>query len=272
LNELQRNEDFLLSYMAHAPWALAFERALECQIYTRLSLRRPVLDLGCGEGLFAKVFFAEQIETGVDPNPKELARARVLGAHFELIECPGDRVPKPDASYNTIFSNSVLEHIPILEPVFREVHRLLAPGGRFYFTVPSDRFNQYTVVNQLLGAIGLHGLAARYRKAYDAFWGHYHAYPEEEWTGLGRRCGFEIVRSHTYDPKWTCLLNDLLVPLSAPMFLLKRLANRWTLFPPFRRLMVYPFFLLARRILSGCDMTSEGGLVFVALAKPGVGQ
>jgi SAM-dependent methyltransferase len=261
--------DVLLAYMAHAPLALAFERSLEVRLYARLVVQRPVLDLGCGDGLFAKLLFGEPVETGVDPDPAELARARERGAHRELLACAGDHVPKPDGTYGTVFSNSVLEHIPELEPVFREVHRLLVPGGRFYFTVPTERFSRYTGTSRLLEALGLHRLAARYRRAYDGFWRHVHAYPPQEWTALGRRAGFELVESRLYDPRGVCLLNDLLVPLSLPTLLLRRLLNRWTLFPAMRRILVYPVFLLARAVLAGGEEAPEGGLVFVALVKRG---
>lgn len=261
------NNDVLLRYMSMAPLALAFERALEYRIYQKLPFTPPVLDIGCGDGLFAKVLFAEKIDTGVDPNRRELERARQLGAYDELIQCTGDAIPKPDGFYNTIFSNSALEHIRELEPVFREVHRLLAPGGLFYFTVPSQFFDQYTVVNQLLMALGLSRLAARYRQFYNSFWKQYHYYSLEGWEALARQSGFEMVESYTYDPKRICQLNDFLVPFSFLGVLTKRLTNRWVLFPAVRRKMVYPLYLLARRILRGGERVEQGGLVFITLTK-----
>src|SRR5947209_4491198 len=136
--------------MASAPFALAFERTLECRIYESLRFERPILDVGCGEGLFAKIAFGEKIDTGIDPDEHEIERARELGAYQELIACWGNEIPKPDGYYKTIVSNSVLEHIPDLKPVLLEINRLLAPGGRFYMTVPSDKFDHYTVLNTLL--------------------------------------------------------------------------------------------------------------------------
>lgn len=261
------NDDILLRYMSMAPLALAFERTLECQIYTRLVFARPVLDLGCGEGLFAKILFDEKVDTGVDPNPRELERARQLDVYDELIRCAGDAVPKPDGSYNTVFSNSVLEHIPDLGPVLQEVNRLLAPGGRFYLTVPSNSFDQYTVINQLLVAAGLPRLATRYRRFYNTFWKHHHCYSLETWEASARQSGFEVVESYTYDPRRICLLNDFLVPFAFPAFLTKRLTNRWVLFPSVRQKMVYPLYLLARHVLDGGDKAEQGGLVFITLTK-----
>jgi SAM-dependent methyltransferase len=247
--------------------ALALERSLECRIYPRLELARPILDLGCGEGLFAHILFQEKIDTGIDPNPRELERAQQLGAYSELIQCFGDKIPKPDASYNTVFSNSVLEHIPDLAPVLREVHRLLAPGGRFFVTVPSDLFEQNTWINRFLMTIGLSGLAVRFRRFFNSFWRHYHCYPLDKWKQVMQQAGFEVIDAYTYNPARTCLLNDFLVPFSFPSLVLKRLANRWVLFPGLRRILLMPVRAAVRPLLHGAEKAERGGLVFLALRK-----
>jgi len=261
------HDNFLPRYVREAPLPLAIERSIECELYTQLSFERPILDVGCGEGLFAKILFAEPIDTGIDPNARELERARELGAYNELIECYGNAIPKADATYRTVFSNSVLEHIPDLEPVLREVYRVLAPGGRFYFTVPSHRFDQYTVGNQVLSGVGLRGLAARFRAFYDRFWAHYHYYTLDGWQALARKCGFEVVESFTYDPKRVCLMNDALVPFSLPAMIAKKLTNRWVLVPWLHRLLVAPMTSVAQRAMSDAARTDDGGLVFMSLVK-----
>jgi len=144
---INKNKDFLLHYISMAPLALAFERSLECRIFQSSEIVRPALDVGCGDGLFAHILFREKVDTGIDPNAQELNRARKLNAYEELIMCRADRIPKPGGAYKTIFSNSVLEHIPDLSAVFNEIYRLLAPGGSFYMTVPAPEFQDYTVVN-----------------------------------------------------------------------------------------------------------------------------
>lgn len=261
------NPDTLLEYMSFAPLPLAFERGMEARIFSTLMFDRPVLDIGCGDGLFARMVFGERIDTGIDPNRRELERASELGAYHELIECFGDAVPKPDCSYTTIFSNSVLEHIENLEPVLREAYRLLAPGGRMYVTVPTDRFEHLTAVNRALDALGLDNLARRYRVFYNTFWKHYHCLSPDEWRDLMRSCGFEVVTWHTYDPPSVCLLNDLLVPFSAPAALVKRVTNRWTLFPPVRRAVLRPVYRSVSRLLDKGTQAEDGGLVFLSLRK-----
>lgn len=269
LNDVKTQSEVLLRYMSMAPLPLAFERALEAEIYAHLTLKRPVLDIGCGEGLFAKMIFEGQIDTGIDPDARELQRARELNAYHELIECKGDKIPKPDGSYETIFSNSVLEHIPDLKPVLHEAHRLLSPSGRLYFTVPSSNFDRFTVINSVLNSLGLTGLALRYRKFFNKFWQHYHYYPLEEWVAFVRDCGFEVQETYTYNPKKTCVLNDFLVPFSFVGFVIKRLTNRWTLIPSLRRVFFYPVYFWARQFLHGGSRAADGGLVFISAVKRG---
>jgi SAM-dependent methyltransferase len=261
------NPDPLLDYLSMAPLPLAFERALEARIFSTLVFDRPVLDIGCGDGLFARIVFGERIDTGIDPNRRELQRASELGAYHELIECFGDAVPKPDGTYRTIFSNSVLEHIENLEPVIREAHRLLAPEGRLYVTVPTDRFERLTAINRTLEGLRLDNVARRYRRFYNTFWRHYHCLSPQGWLDLMRGCGFEVVAWHTYDPPSVCLLNDLLVPFSAPGALVKRVTNRWTLFPPVRRAVLRPVYRGVRRLLERGTRAEDGGLVFLSLRK-----
>jgi SAM-dependent methyltransferase len=261
------NDRILERYLSVAPIPLAFERFMEARIYQRHGFRRPILDIGCGEGLFAKVVFGEKIDTGIDPDRRELDRARALRAYEELIECAGDAIGKPNGHYNTVFSNSVLEHIPDVEPVFREVHRLLANGGRFYVTVPSNRFDEYSVANQMLCAAGLRDLAGRYRSMFNKFWRHYHYYTPDGWSALARRTGFKVTEIHTYGTKGICLLNDFLAPFSIISFVIKKIFNRWVLFPSLRRFVMKPVAMAGHRMLEGGDSARDGGLVFMELTK-----
>jgi SAM-dependent methyltransferase len=261
-------DDVLERYLAAAPIPLAMERALEARLLARHRFERPILDIGCGEGLFAAMLFAEKIDTGIDPDARELERANQLDAYDELIECSGSHIERPDDFYRTILSNSVIEHIVDVEAVLREARRLLSPGGSFYVTVPSHLFDRYTIVNQLLTGLGLHGLAARYRTFFNAFWKHHHFHDPEGWRDLARRCGFEVRTLHMYGTKRQCMLNDLLAPFSLVSFLVKKATNRWVLFPALRRIVMKPVAAFGRRWLNGGDhLESGGGLVFMELTK-----
>jgi SAM-dependent methyltransferase len=261
-------DDILLNYMSSAPLALAFERYLESRILGQVPFRRPVLDLGCGDGLFAHLLFQEPIDTGIDPDPREIARARRRGCYRELIQGVGSAVPKPSGAYQTIFSNSVLEHIPLVEPVFREVLRLLAPGGRFYLTVPSPLFEQFTVLNTLLTGIGSERLAARYRRFCSrVLWRQQHYHTRAEWQSLAESHGFLPIEAFSYDPRILCLLNDSLYPLAGMSLLSRRFLDRWVLWPHLRRITLRPLSRIVEGFLERGLRAERGGLVFLALEK-----
>lgn len=264
---MKLNDNFFLAYVRQAPVALAIERSLECHILAGQRFEPPVLDLGCGEGMFAAVLFAEPVDTGLDLNARELEAARAYGIHRELIQAPASRIPKPDGFYRTIFSNSVLEHIPDLTPVLREARRVLADGGHFYATVPTNYFDHYSLGNLVLTGLGLPGAAARFRGFYNRFWKHYHFYPIDRWKALFTQCGFEVRQVIPYCPKPVALLNDLLTWTALPAMVVKKLCNRWFLI---KRLRHYTALALVRLLPLDFGIRSDlpnGGIVFFDLVK-----
>lgn len=109
-------------------------------IVARLDLRgRRVLDIGCGTGGPALVLAGEmgaQV-VAVDVEPQVLDRGKDHAAaaglsdriDFRLIE-PGP-LPFADAAFDVVFSKDALIHVPDKQALYREVLRVLKPGGRF---------------------------------------------------------------------------------------------------------------------------------------------
>ena len=264
---MQFRTNFLSRYLKEATTPLAVERSFECEILSKQKLDPPVLDIGCGDGLFAFILFEGKIEAGIDPNQQELKRAKKYGKYHELIQCYGNNIPKEKDSFNTIFSNSVLEHIPAIEPVIREAHRLLAKDGRFYVTVPTNLFDQYSIGYQILSLLRLHYLAEKYRTFFNKFWQHYHYYSEDKWGAIFEKNGFTVVASQQYCPKYICLLNDILVPLSLVNFVVKKILNRWFIFKSLRNITSrIPYYILKRWIKVEHDLY-YGGIIFFSLKK-----
>ncbi len=98
-----------------------------------------VLDLGCGGGM--DLFLAAQRvgptgkAIGVDMTAEMLSRAQAgverLGLkNVELHQATIDQLPLPDASVDCIISNCVINLVPDKAAVFREMLRVLKPGGR----------------------------------------------------------------------------------------------------------------------------------------------
>jgi arsenite methyltransferase len=98
-----------------------------------------VVDLGSGGGL--DVFLASKMvgptgrAIGIDMTPSMIERARanaVSGGYtnVEFYLAMIDRIPLPDASVDCVISNCVLNLAPDKPTVFREIARILKPGGR----------------------------------------------------------------------------------------------------------------------------------------------
>jgi SAM-dependent methyltransferase len=115
---------------------------LSCGNPTATANLRPgevVVDLGSGGGL--DVFLAAKKvgptgkAIGIDMTPEMLARARANAErqglkNVEFHEATIDRLPLEDASVDCVISNCVINLAPDKLAVFREIARVLKPGGR----------------------------------------------------------------------------------------------------------------------------------------------
>ncbi|HYD02124.1 MAG TPA: arsenite methyltransferase [Phycisphaerales bacterium] len=119
---------------------------LSCGNPTALALLKPgeaVLDLGSGAGLDCFIAGSKVGDNGrvigVDMTPEMLSRARAGLAHyrsasrldnveFRLGEI--EHLPVADGSVDVVISNCVLNLSPDKERVWREIARVLKPGGR----------------------------------------------------------------------------------------------------------------------------------------------
>ena len=201
-------------------------------------------------------------------DPAEIKRAKLYGRYDELIACSGAAISKPDGSYRTIFSNSVLEHIADLLPVLREQRRLLAPDGRFFVTVPTDRWEKASVPARILAAVGLRARAEHYARFYNRFWHHYHAYPEARWIDLFHQAGFEVIEQRSYAPTDVTTLLDALTVIAAPAIVNKKVLGRWIMVPPLRRAMGPLIHAVVKGLRTrACRRDGAGNLVFFALRR-----
>jgi ubiquinone/menaquinone biosynthesis C-methylase UbiE len=258
---------FLEAYLNEAPVPLAFERAFECLILSQQEFPHPILDVGCGDGIFAKIVFDEKIDTGIDPLSYELESAKKYDMYDELIEAFGDNIPKPDSSYKTIFSNSVLEHIENLDPVLKEINRVLMPGGVFYATIPTNYFEKYSVISKLLNGIGLKSTALSYNTFFNKFWKHYHFYDKKSWTKKFESNGFKVVNVIEYGAPKDCLFNDFWVPFTIPNYFVKKLFNRFFLLKSLRKLYSPIWVMILKKRVKIYPGLKNGGLIFFALTK-----
>lgn len=115
---------------------------LSCGNPTATAHLRPgevVVDLGSGGGLdvflAAKIVGHEGRAIGIDMTPAMIERAQTNAAsggytNVEFYLSTIDNIPLPDASVDCVISNCVLNLAPDKPAVFREIARILKPGGR----------------------------------------------------------------------------------------------------------------------------------------------
>lgn len=258
---------FLYNYLQEAPIPLAFERAFECEILSKQNFSRPILDIGCGDGIFAKILFDEKIDTGLDPLAHELESAKKYDLYNELIEAFANKIPVQNETFKTIFSNSVLEHIPDLEPVLKEINRVLSKDGNFLITIPTNYFDNYSMIYQTFSFLGLNKFAQSYQVFFNNFWKHYHYYKREDWIKLFEKNGFKVKNIIEYGTKSDCLFNDFMLPNTFPNFLVKKILNRFFLIKSLRKIYSPIIYLFLRKKVKLYPNLNTGGLIFFELIK-----
>jgi ubiquinone/menaquinone biosynthesis C-methylase UbiE len=139
--ELGRGHDLLsagdhfASPFVYGRWRI--RRALEALIPAPTA-GAALVDVGCGTGDELALFGQRGYDvTGVEP--AEGMRAEALRRHPELAERllggTAQAVPMADGVADVVLSVEVLRYIPALDPVVREVRRVLRVGGSWVFTV-----------------------------------------------------------------------------------------------------------------------------------------
>lgn len=153
--------------LGQTSWVTAEESA---QIPRNLKLNQNsnVLEIGSGSGGYA-IYLAETVGcrvTGVDVNKAgvelgtNLAHARGLADRLSFQCCDlSNGIPFGNESFDAVFANDVLCHIPYRPVLLAEVRRVLKPGGLFLF---SDALI-------ISGALSHHEIATRSSIGYYLF-------------------------------------------------------------------------------------------------------
>lgn len=177
--------------------SLGLWRAAEVAALREHQFARPILDLGCGDGLVISMVLPN-VDVGVDPDAKALARHR-KPIYETVLPCRIEEAGLAEAGFATVVSNSVLEHVPQIDTVLQRVSELLRPGGRLIFTTPTDAFSHWLALP-----------IARYAAWRNDGYGHLNLWSASKWAdvlkqaGLSLECVRPILR-HTLVTAWDVL-------------------------------------------------------------------
>jgi len=120
---------------------------LEALVRGYVTRNSNVLDLGCGRGGVAEVFWQDvRLAAGLDPDAASLTSHRAAG--MPVVRAMGEHLPFAADSFDMVVSVWVLEHLVDPLATFIEVRRVLKPGGHFIFLTPNMR-NPLMAINRI---------------------------------------------------------------------------------------------------------------------------
>lgn len=98
-----------------------------------------VLEVGIGTGLNIRHYDKQRVThiTGLDPalqmHPLALERIAKVGLSVDLVGLSAEKIPLPDASFDTVLITYTLCTIPDAHSALQEMLRVLKPGGKLLF-------------------------------------------------------------------------------------------------------------------------------------------
>lgn len=116
-----------------------------------------VLDLACGVGKTSIAIENERVRVvGLDISLKSLKKG--LGSKVRAVF---ENVPFRDESFDAVHFKDALVHVPNHEDLFKQIFRILKPGGKFLIaTTEFDTFNpSFTVRSKKTGRLRMIGFA-----------------------------------------------------------------------------------------------------------------
>ena len=160
------------------------------------------MELGSGTGFFLLNLMQGGVikkgsVTDLSPGMVQVAlrNAESLGLDVDGRVADAERIPYADNSFDLVVGHAVLHHIPDVQAAFREVLRVLKPGGRFVFAgEPTKIGNAYA---RRLGQLTWFLTTKITKIPALSSWRR----PQEELDESSRAAALEaVVDIHTFDP------------------------------------------------------------------------
>ena len=193
-----------------------------------------LLDIGAGSGRVKELNFrgyAKKI-IGVDMDE----RVEHNSGLDEAYVCGAEKLPDVLEDIDVALSVNVLEHLQDPEQVFREIHRTLKPGGKFFFKTPNT--GHYIALISRLTPLKFHRFYNRLRgrPADDTFPTFYRANSLRQIRALAPKTGFVIGEIRRVEGRPEYLRINPILYLFCIVY--ERLVNVSEVFSPFRAVLM----------------------------------
>jgi SAM-dependent methyltransferase len=221
----------LRAWLKEWPLAQALMRYAEFVLLQRCAFPEPILDLGCGDGLFGQFLFQGKVADGVDMDAPALTAAAARGVYRRVLQGDIHALPAAAGAYGTVFANCVLEHTERPREILAEARRVLGPGGHLVLTVPSELFTRFLFGSVALRAVGLPGLAHGYGALINRRLRHRHVYDADQWTTWLQQAGFTQITWRYYFSPACARAFDPLGVIGIPAQIWNRRTGRWRVIP-----------------------------------------
>lgn len=238
------------AYFPHVPTALAVKECVRLKRMKELPVVGPILDVGCGDGLFTSLAYPGTDIWGIDVNEREAARAQASLAYQQVVcQSITESGSLPEAFFATCVANCSLEHVPDIRAALKTIRRSMRPGGLFYLIVPKSDWTNTLPTKRRLGVLGLQEIGRAYGGALDAQFVHHHLYEADEWQRLLEEAGFCDVEHEKLGMDGSQAAFEAWLLPSLAGFFTKKVTGRWVFASKLRRSYAWPVFQLVRKLL-----------------------
>jgi ubiquinone/menaquinone biosynthesis C-methylase UbiE len=164
---------------------------------------RKALEIGAGTGFFSlnlrQAGVLDEVHvTDISPGMVEAAErnAERLGFAIEGRTADAERLPYEDGTFDIVVGHAVIHHLPDVEQAFREMLRVLKPGGRVVICGEPTRYGDF-VARRLSRATWWATTRVTRLPVIKDRW----ARPQQELDESSRAAALEsVVDLHTFDP------------------------------------------------------------------------
>jgi SAM-dependent methyltransferase len=255
-------------YFPFTPAALCIKECARLTALRKYGCPSPILDVGCGDGLFASIAFSDAEVWGIDVDANEGRWAFASKAYHQIILGDVTHVRLPSSFFATCIANCSLEHVPRIDLALKNIFDSIRPGAKAYLFVPTRDWARHLVTVRALAAIGAEHLAERLQVAIDTVFKHHHLYDEAGWRNLVIDAGFELEELRPVLSTATTVGMEIFLLPSLAGWLNRKMTTRWTNFPRARRAVTPIAYALVQAALATADASTPTAEYLIVCRRP----